>query len=329
MMGYLASTVLRCAGKLLSPAGARARLSILIYHRVLTEPDPLRPSEVDAATFSWQVKALREHFNVLPLGDAIERLRAGTLPDRAASVTFDDGYADNYHVALPILLQYKVPATFFVATGYLNGGCMWNDAIIEAIRVATGDSIQLGESGCSMLPVRTHAEKRAAISAVISHFKYQKISARHEGADRFIRELGASTPEDLMMTSSEVKSLAEAGMEIGGHTVRHPILSTLAWADGEREIRAGKTQLESIVDAEVRLFAYPNGRRGKDYTREHVDVVRKLGFLGAVSTDAGVSRGADSGYELARFTPWDRTPDRFVARLVRNCASAAIFDSTR
>ena len=97
----------------------------------------------------------------------------------------------------------------------------------------------------------------------------------------------------------------------------------------EEEVLAGKSQLEKIVDTEVRLFAYPNGRRGRDYGPEHVELVRKLGFLGAVSTDAGVARGADSGYELPRFTPWDKTPAKFAARLVRNMASPAVPDSFR
>ena len=102
---------LRTALAMFSPAGRRAKLSTLIYHRVLPEPDPLRTGDPDAATFRWQMGLLARHFNVLPLPEAARRLQDGTLPARAACVTFDDGYADNFTIALPILREAGIPAT--------------------------------------------------------------------------------------------------------------------------------------------------------------------------------------------------------------------------
>ena len=118
--------LLRTAGK--------QRLSILIYHRVLQSPDPLRPGEPIVDEFRQRMNLLRRYFNPLPLVEAIDRLQAGELPERAVCVTFDDGYADNESVALPILKKSGIPATVFVATGFLNGGQMWNDTVIESIR---------------------------------------------------------------------------------------------------------------------------------------------------------------------------------------------------
>jgi len=114
--------------------GDGSRLSILIYHRVLPGPDPLNNWDPTAAEFESQIRALSRFFTPLALGEAVERLRKGTLPAHAACVTFDDGYRDNVDVALPILRRHGVPATFFIATGYLNGGRMWNDTVIESIR---------------------------------------------------------------------------------------------------------------------------------------------------------------------------------------------------
>jgi hypothetical protein len=68
----------------------------------------------------------------------------------------------------------------------------------------------------------------------------------------------------------------------------------------------------------VRLFAYPNGKPGRDYSREHVDMVRELGFEAAVSTAWGVGHAASDPYQLPRFTPWDKTPGRFALRLLHN-----------
>jgi hypothetical protein len=127
----------------LSPAGARGRLSILILHRVLPAVDPLFPDEVDAARFDRMCRWLTQWFNVLPLDEAVHRLSSGTLPARALSITFDDGYADNHEVALPILQKHRLPATFYIATGFLDGGRMWNDTVIESVRRSPLDRLPL------------------------------------------------------------------------------------------------------------------------------------------------------------------------------------------
>ena len=81
---------------------------------------------------------------MIPLDVAVDALKTGKLPARAAAITFDDGYADNRSIALPILKQHGLSATFFIATGYLNGGRMWNDTIIEAIRRSEAKKLEIG-----------------------------------------------------------------------------------------------------------------------------------------------------------------------------------------
>ncbi|MFO0121490.1 MAG: polysaccharide deacetylase family protein, partial [Inhella sp.] len=108
-----------------SPGGARGRLTVLIFHRVLTQPDPLFPGEMDAARFDAVCGWLASWATVLPLHTAVRQVRDGVLPARALAITFDDGYADNASVALPLLQKHGLCATFFVSTGYLDGGRMW------------------------------------------------------------------------------------------------------------------------------------------------------------------------------------------------------------
>src|SRR5438067_10198380 len=103
------------------------RLSILVFHRVLPQQDPLFPDEMDAQRFDKLLALLKSCFNVVSLRDGIDGLRRGKLPSRAVCITFDDGYADNAEIALPILQRHGMPATFFVATGFLDGGRMFND----------------------------------------------------------------------------------------------------------------------------------------------------------------------------------------------------------
>jgi peptidoglycan/xylan/chitin deacetylase (PgdA/CDA1 family) len=120
------------------------------------------------------------------------------------------------------------------------------------------------------------------------------------------------------MTGDQVRSLAAAGMGVGGHTVSHPILARLDDAAARREITGGREVLEAIVRQPVRLFAYPNGRPDVDYRAAHVRMTRELGFVAAFSTAAGAARMGDSIHQLPRFTPWDPTPRRWAARLARN-----------
>ena len=173
----------------LSPAGVDARLSVFIFHRVLPEPDRLFPGEVDARRFDQICGWVKSWFNVLPLDSAVALLRDGKLPERAACITFDDGYADNYHVALPILQRHGLTATFFIATGFLDGGCMWNDTIIESVRACKLQKVELNSLGLGSHGIATVAEKQAAIAALIAqgamlrHYNFKKYLTKKSSDD--------------------------------------------------------------------------------------------------------------------------------------------------
>jgi peptidoglycan/xylan/chitin deacetylase (PgdA/CDA1 family) len=293
-------------------------LSILIYHRVVAEPDPLAPDQVCAREFDWQLAALSRWFKVLSLREAVTRLRDGTLPIRSACVTFDDGYADNVTVALPILRRRGVPATFFLAIGFIDGGTMWNDSVIETVRNAQGDTLDARCIGLDTLDISTVGLRRRAIDGLLAALKYLPLEERQKRAEELAAETSRSLPSDLMMTTEQVRRLHASDMDIGAHTVTHPILSQLDPERADNEIRDGKRRLEAITENPVTLFAYPNGKPGRDYLREHVGMVKSLGFEAAVSTARGVSHAASDPFQLPRFTPWDRTPGRFVLRLFQN-----------
>jgi peptidoglycan/xylan/chitin deacetylase (PgdA/CDA1 family) len=306
----------------LSPAGARGQLSILAFHRVLAEGDALFPEIPDAARFAEILTWLKRWFNVLPLDDAIDRLARGALPERAASITFDDGYADNVTVALPLLKSRALPATFFVATGFLDGGRMWNDTVIEAIRRSRRDSVDLSSIGLPKLPIASLAERRAAIEQCIKALKYRPLSQRVADVEQVAVAAQATPPDDLMMKSAQVQALHRNGMQIGAHTVSHPILTRLSNDDARAEIAESRAVLQELLDAPVTCFAYPNGKSGDDYSDEHVALVRDIGFACGLSTNPGAAGYGSDLMQLPRFTPWDQTSLRFGARLLVNLASA-------
>ena len=305
----------------LSPPGPRARLSILIFHRVLPQPDPLFPGEIDAMRFSEICAWLGSWFNVLPLDQAVQRLRDGSLPGRPLSITFDDGYADNYRVALPILLQHGLTATFFISTGFLDGGRMWNDTVIESIHATALRELDLrGIGGIDLegAPIDSIDARRAAIERIIAATKYLDAASRQAVVDTIAERAEADLPDDRMMTSVEVIGLRAAGMHLGAHRASPPILARLDRAAARSEIEEGKRVLEALTTAPVELFAYPNGKPGEDYSDETVALVREAGFSAAVSTASGVADRHSDPFQLPRFTPWDRSRLKFGVRLGLN-----------
>jgi peptidoglycan/xylan/chitin deacetylase (PgdA/CDA1 family) len=320
-MSLLSSTI-SALGHLVP--GTRANhLLILIYHRVHSTPDPMFPGEVDAARFDWQMALLRKHCHPMPLAAGVEGLRQGSIPPRAVAVTFDDGYADNATVALPILQKHGIAATFFIAAGFLNGGRMWNDSVIEAVRRATGDTLDTGPIGLGRLPLTGTGQRGAAASTILSAIKHRPPEQRVALVTDLCASVRAVLPDDLMMTSDQVRVLSAAGMEIGAHTMTHPILRTLSDAAARQEIEQSRTVLEGVIGRPVKAFASPNGRPGDDYTERDRLIVESLGFDYAPSTRWGVASEQSDIYQLPRFTPWDPTPGRWLARLLSIYRSAA------
>lgn len=314
----LSKYLLKLLGSILSPGGRHGSLAILIYHRVLPRPDSFLRGIPDADQFNNILGLLAAHFNVLPLGEAIERLQSEDLPPRAVCISFDDGYADNVEIALPILQCHELPATFFVATGYLDGGVMWNDIVLETMRKAPGSTIDLSPIGFDNYPIKTMQDRYTVAEAVIRKIKYLSPDVRQKTLDKLQKALPVEMNRQLMMSTGQLQKLHKAGMMIGGHTVSHPILSSQDQDAACWEIKEGKRILESLIDHSVDYFAYPNGRPGEDYTYEHVQLVKDCGYKGAVTTAWGAVSEEDDLFQLPRFTPWDRGLSRYMLRLVLN-----------
>lgn len=293
------------------------RLSILIYHRVLGAPDYMRPWEPSVDEFSRQMDLVSQCFSPLHLSDALAKLDSGDLPPRALCVTFDDGYADNEQVALPVLQKFGIPATVFVASDYLDGGIMWNDTIIECCRTTESSQFDLSEFGLPVIELGSSAQRKEAAQFIIGRVKYFTPEERRKVVG-FLSASVSALPTDLMMTSEQLRSLHSAGVEIGAHTCSHPILANVEEENALSEIAESKIHLESLLRSPVRYFAYPNGQPNVDYSPLHADMVKSAGFEAALSTHWGVNDKHSDRWQLARFTPWDKSTLKFLARMALN-----------
>lgn len=299
------------------------KLSIFIFHRVLPQADPLLPFEPSAEEFDWMVRFISRTFTVLPLSEAARRLKTGALPPAAATITFDDGYADNLEVAWPILKRYKVPATFFIATSFLEGGRMWNDDVIEAFRLSRKDELDLSEFDLGTHRVDNPASRVKGYETVLGKLKYFEHRLRSEIAGEVANRCAVPKQAELMMTHRQLRLLHDEGAEIGAHTRTHPILERLDDTAALQEIESGRQELEALIGTAVRVFAYPNGVPGRDCSARHAAMVRQAGFEAAVSTRQACATTSSDIFQLPRFTPWDRTPLKFAMRSMMNLTQIA------
>ena len=308
----------RTSAAILSGGLSGKKLTVLIFHRILPHKDPYQVEEIDAKWFDELVGYLKEIFAIVPLSEALDMVAEDRLISRSLSITFDDGYADNFEVALPILKRQRVCATFFISTGFSDGRIMWNDKVLQIMRTSSVDFLKLADLGLPDCRLDDISSRYRSALKIIDALKYHRPEDRDEVIDRIAAIAGVGEYEPIMMRDSQIKSLFEQGMEIGAHTVNHPILARLNEDEARSEIIESKRFLENLLGVKIRMFAYPNGKYGSDYTDRDVRIVRNAGFDYALTTHWGTVNKNSDFAQLPRFTPWDRDKRKFVMRLLIN-----------
>lgn len=315
----VAASAIRAMGDLIAPSGrGEGRLCIVNYHRILSAPDPLLESEPDIETFGWQMKLLADCFNVMPLHDAVQALSTGRMPPRAVAITFDDGYRSIHDLALPVLRQCGLPATVFVTTGHMDDeGSMWNDVILEAIRGLPDNPLDLRDIDLGIYQMHSAEDRKRTVLSLTERSKYLPPGERMHLTRKLQLLAGNTLQKELMLTSAMVRTLSLHDIEIGGHTVTHPILTRINDTSALAEITENKQHLEKIIGKPVRLFAYPNGKKEADFAPRHVQMVKDAGYTAAFTTAAGAATGKHERFELPRGRPWDASPLMFAGRLLQ------------
>jgi peptidoglycan/xylan/chitin deacetylase (PgdA/CDA1 family) len=311
-------------------AAGDGRALILYYHRIAAPAaDPWRTS-VSPRAFAVQLEFLASEMRVLPLPELVDAARHGRLPERAVAISFDDGYLDNLAQGLPLLERHQLPATFYVASGYLDTpGPYWWDELADLLlgagpRPAKLDMV-LGGTRVS-LPTATEEQRRIAlfgkVDAALKRLPAARIDAALEPLRAWAGRGGASAAlsDDGLtparpMTAEEVARLAASELTtIGAHTSLHSDLAEIAGDEQRWEMRSNREQLAEIVGAPPSSLAYPYGRSSRR-TRQ---IARELGFDNAVGTreDMPVT-AAGPRFELPRMVVYEESPSALEARMRR------------
>lgn len=321
------------------------RVVILLYHRVVEVPSDPQLLSVTPQHFVEHLEILRKWgYRILPLQQLVQTLRNRSLPHRAVVLTFDDGYSDNLWKAKPLLERYDVPATVFVTAGYVgeNKVFWWDELSRLLLRSGTLPNIlklslkgscyqwELGKAAhwsdddynCNRY-WNVMAEDYPSSRHRIYHNLCQLlIDISHAERDAVLAELAdwaggqvTMPSEDFTLTTDQLTELAEGKLiDIGAHTVTHPILADLPLEAQREEIFSSKKRLEDILGERISCFSYPFGRRG-DYTGDTVRLVRDAGFDCACSNFPCLVTPKSDPYQLPRFLGRDWDGEEFAYRL--------------
>lgn len=313
-----------------------------MYHRVAEVSSDPWGLCVTPKHFAEHLAVLRARTSLMKASEFAAQWADGETTATSVAVTFDDGYADNLYDAKPLLEQYEVPATCFVSTGYLGQRSYWWDELEQrllhpgrlphALRLETASyrgqwdlngAAWYGEEELT----RLRGWKAWEEAPTLRHQIYANLHAvcrpmaepeRRSILDQLLAAVSeaAKIPSTWRpLTKDETVTLGAGGLvEIGAHTVTHPLLSACPSDVAQREIAGSRRALEQILGRPVTSFAFPYGGPA-DYTRDTMRIVREAGFSCAYSTTPGVVGPGAERFRLPRVHVEDWTGEEFAERL--------------
>jgi peptidoglycan/xylan/chitin deacetylase (PgdA/CDA1 family) len=283
-------------------------LRILVYHGVARDElagQKWLPSYfATQSVFDRQLFYLKQNANVLKLSDAIRLLRSNRLPDRAVCITFDDGYANNLHIALPILKKYEMPVTIFLSTAYIESGEFF-----------PFDRLRLLQSFDGSAHISMNEYRNQPLDEFFRKHQPPWIE--------YVRQLGGEVLEALRpLTVQEVHQFPEDLVDFGAHSHTHCIFSNESRERRVYEISHSVELVQAWSGKPVFCFSFPNGEAG-DFDELDKSVLRANGVQAAVTALLGRNHPDVDVLELRRQPVGGPDVDlrAFVARLIalREC----------
>ena len=282
----------------------RDKALILMYHRFVQHEDE-DGAKTSARSFIAHLEYLKAHYRLVPLSLISEHIQTGApLPPATAAVTIDDGYRDAYTVAFPLLRERKIPATLFVATGFVDLECwLWTDKMRYVLSHTKAETVEVNISGRTVsFALGDQASRAAAARQVNSLLKTVPDAVKDNEIMRLAASLGVEIPqlppaEFQPLTWDEAREMHQDGIEIGSHTRSHPILTKVDDARLRAELCESKSRLETIFSHRMDLFCYPNGNMDDRVRR----ATALAGYRCAVTVEPGLVNGNSDPLSLKRF----------------------------
>jgi CelD/BcsL family acetyltransferase involved in cellulose biosynthesis/peptidoglycan/xylan/chitin deacetylase (PgdA/CDA1 family) len=290
-------------------------LHILQYHRVNDGRDPFLGG-LAVESFRAQMQYVARNFPLLSL-DQVAAKNISPQHGCYVAVTFDDGYRDNFLCAFPILKQFNIPATVFLATSYIGLELPWYDKVRLAFKLTTRQHFSvIGSNGpagsLQDVPRRLQSMERA-----LTWLRSLPDQERQPALNALFETLGVPpsiTLPNQMLQWDDIRQMTKQKVSFGAHTMTHPVLSKIPASQMKEEIEGSRQAIENRLQLPVSHFAYPFGQ-SQDFNGEAKQAVQAAGFKTAVTTIWGLNQPDEDPFELKRFTPWETDPAEFKLRL--------------
>jgi peptidoglycan/xylan/chitin deacetylase (PgdA/CDA1 family) len=283
------------------------KLTIITYHAVVRSPLKIYDwCFLGEESFRQQLTYLKKHFDVVSLAAAVEALWAGKLNRPTAVITLDDGYQNNYSVAFPILREFGLPATVFIATGFIDtDDTLWTLRLNLSLAATKRTSLPWNGKNLDLSDTPSRAKANVMIRKSLRDLPRPELMSR---LSEIIKMLGEDPkrPVELdspfrMLTAQAVKEMNESGLiEFGAHTHTHRILTRLSSNECKKEIELSLRGVEELSGRTCRFFAYPLGGR-EHYNQQSIDILRSFGIRAAVTTRTGANDRKTPLLELRRY----------------------------
>lgn len=314
---------------------------VLAYHRVCSLHSDPQLLSVSPENFAHQMKLVAKHFAAVRLSD----LSSGKVFYPNASprvvITFDDGYADNLINAMPILVDLKIPATFFITAGMIDSTHeFWWDELeniflsnlplpnILRIDISGKTHVWSGlqrwdvndNSSWNVLGVteRLPTSRQKAyleLSSLIHPLPYSAREYVMESLFDWASRLRVARLTHKTLTSEEVFRLNQSElMEVGGHSINHELFYELPEYRQKQEISGSKAILEKLLKCEITSFAYPFGGKSH-YSTWAPLLVKEAGFMRACSNFPELFSDKCDPYQIPRFLVRNWGGEEFLSNL--------------
>lgn len=269
---------------------AKDKAFILTYHRVLSAKNSgqsfVQPGMyVTVDTFRQHLDFLKDTFHILPLHELAARIESGKSVGGCCAITFDDGWHDNYTEAFPVIRDFQVPVTIFLASAFIGTKRMfWPEELTFYLRQPEAKAV-MSQGGVGRLPTTpAHGGEEEFLDAVVQTVKsYQP--AEREALMEQLRSVSPMAPAGRMLLDwGEIEAMQSSGfVSFGAHTANHVILDQVPLPVAEEEIVRSRNDIEARLGQPTELFAYPNG----NYSADLQAILRRHGFRAAMTTRKG------------------------------------------
>jgi len=301
------------------------KINILAYHRILDDSHGFSgDKELISATkndFEWQVKYIKKHYNAITFSELFACIEGQkSLPKNPVIITFDDGFIDNFTNAYQILLENSIPATFFISTDYIGKkGTFWFDFVAIAIKNLPDGNYKNSKHNIQFEINDIDDSKTKVIYILLSKMKLIKNSERLELIHWLEEIYNPTSISNEIMTWDNVREMASNGMEIGSHSVSHPILSQLSASELKKEIIESKLEIQEQLHIDCNVIAYPVG--GKNAFNKDVEKLVEENYNFGCSYISGVNTKKNIDYYSLKRLHIERDTSKAMFKLLLACPS--------